>query len=249
MRLAQSTYVEVGDYLRRSRGIILPTGSVEQHSPMGVMGTDHIDAEIIAWRTGEVASALVGPTITVGISEHHMMFPGSMTLRPSTYIALIRDCVLSLVDHGFERFYVLNGHGGNTATLNAAFAEIYHEVRRTLGAKAPDVRCKTAKWFENEVCEAKALELTGHTARGHASAAEVSVAQYADPANRKTAKLEPDYGPLDHTFYNAVDFRRRFPDGRIESNPSGATPEIGRQLVETAAAFHAEQYQAFLAAR
>ena len=118
MRLAQSTYPEVGDYLKRSRGIIIPTGSTEQHSPQGVMGTDHIDAETISWRTGEIASAMVGPTITVGISDHHMTFPGSITLKPSTYIAVIRDYIMSLLAHGFDRFYVLNGHGGNTATLS-----------------------------------------------------------------------------------------------------------------------------------
>lgn len=247
MRLAQSTYVEVADYLKRSRGIIVPTGSTEQHCPIGVMGTDHIDAETIAWRMGGIADAMVGPTITVGISEHHMTFPGSITLKPTTYIALLSDYILSLVSHGFERFYILNGHGGNTATLNAAFAEIYNHLRCARGTGAPDVRCKAMKWFENDVCEAKALELTGHTARGHASAAEVSVAQFADPANIRKAKLDPEYGPLDHTFYNSEDFRRRFPDGRIESNPEHASPDIGRALVETAAAFHAEQYQAFLA--
>ena len=247
MRLAQSTYPEVGEYLSRSRGIILPTGSTEQHSPIGVMGTDHIDAETIAWRAGEIADAMVGPTATIGISEHHMTFPGSITLRPSTYIAFMSDYILSLVDHGFERFYILNGHGGNTATLNAAFAEIYNSVRLGRHGDMPDIRAKAMKWFENDVCEARALELTGHTARGHASAAEVSVAQFADSANIRKAKLDPDYGPLDHTFYNSGDFRRRFPDGRIESNPEGASPEIGGALVETAAAFHAEQYRAFMA--
>ncbi len=248
MRLAQSTYEEVGRYLERSRGIIIPTGSTEQHSPLGVMGTDHIDAETIAWRTGDLCEALVGPTVTIGISEHHMTFPGSITLRPSTYIAVMSDYILSLVEHGFERFYVLNGHGGNTATLNAAFAEVYTTVRRRFGSAMPDVRAKAMKWFENDVCEARALELTGHTALGHASAAEVSVAQFADPANIRKGILEPDFGPLDHTFYNSADFRRRFPDGRIESNPENASPEIGAALVETAAAFHADQYRAFVLA-
>lgn len=245
MRLAQSTYPEVGDYLKRSRGIIIPTGSTEQHSPQGVMGTDHIDAETIAWRMGELADALVGPTVTIGISEHHMTFPGSITFKPSTYIAVMRDYILSLVSHGFDRFYVLNGHGGNTATLNAAFAEVYTEIRHR-DPKA-DIRAKTAKWFENDVCEARAIELTGHTALGHASAAEVSVAQFADPANIRRVALTPDFAPLDHTFYNSVDFRRRFPDGRIESNPIDASPEIGGKLVETAAQYHAAQYRDFLA--
>jgi creatinine amidohydrolase len=247
MRIHQCTYTEVGEYLRTSVGIILPTGSTEQHSPMGVLGTDHFCAETISWRVGELASAMVGPSLTVGVSEHHMAFPGSMTIRPSTYIALMRDLILSLVDHGFERFLVINGHGGNTASLNAAFSEVYGEVRRGGGANAPDVRCKTMKWFENPPSEALSLELTGHPAGGHASAAEVSVAQFADPANIKMAKLEPEFATDDHTFYNSADFRRRFADGRIESNPTGSTPEIGRQLVETAALFFAETYRDFLA--
>ncbi len=160
---------------------------------------------------------------------------------------MIRGMVRSLVDHGFQRFLVINGHGGNTASLNAAFSEIYGEVRRG-GGNAPDVRCKVLKWFQNPQSEALSLELTGHPAGGHASAAEVSVAQFADPANiKKPTKMEPDFASNDHTFYNADDFRRRFADGRIESNPTGSTPEIGRQLVETAALFFAETYREFLA--
>ena len=248
MRLQQCTYKEVGEYLETSVGIILPTGSTEQHSPMGVLGTDHFCAETIAWRVGELTYAMVGPSVTVGVSEHHMNFPGSMTIRPSTYIALIRDLVLSLVDHGFQRFLVINGHGGNTASLNAAFSEIYGEVRRGAGGNAPDVRCKALKWFENPPSEALSLELTGHVAGGHTSAAEVSVAQFADPGNiKQPTKMEPEFASEDHTFYDADDFRRRFADGRIESNPSGSTPEIGRQLVETAAAYFAETYRDFLA--
>ena len=247
MRLQQSTWKEVGGYLETSVGIILPTGSTEQHGPMGVLGTDTFCAETIAWRVGELTSAMVGPALTVGVSEHHMTFPGSMTLRPSTYLAVVRDCIMSLVDHGFERFFIVNGHGGNTATLNAAFSEIYTETRRLYRGKAPDVRCKTMKWFENEPCEALSQNLFGHTAKGHASAAEVSVAQYAHSANVKTAEMDPPFAPShDHVFYNSADFRRRFADGRIESDPSVSNPEAGRQLVETAAVFLTGAYRAFL---
>ena len=78
------------------------------------------------------------------------------------------------------------------------------------------------------MCEEKALELTGHTARGHASCAEVSVAQFADPANIRSVKLDPEYGPLDHTFYNAEDFRRRFPDGASNPTPRKPAPKSAR---------------------
>jgi creatinine amidohydrolase len=106
MRLQQSTWIEVKEYLEKSSGIILPAGSTEQHGPTGVLGVDTFCAEAIAWRVGELSSAMVGPCLNVGMSEHHMTFSGSMSLRPSTYIALVYDCILSLAHHGFRRFFI-----------------------------------------------------------------------------------------------------------------------------------------------
>src|SRR5438270_3550350 len=142
MQLQLQTWQEIEAYLQTSRGIILPIGSTEQHGPSGLIGTDAICAEVIARGVGETAGALVGPTIAVGMAQHHLGFTGSMTLRPSTLIAVLKDMVDSLAVHGFERFYFLNGHGGNIATLAAAFSEIY--ATRSLGtaANTPTIKCR-----------------------------------------------------------------------------------------------------------
>jgi creatinine amidohydrolase len=247
MRLQQSTWIEVKEYLEKSSGIILPAGSTEQHGPTGVLGVDTFCAEAIAWRVGELSSAMVGPCLNVGMSEHHMTFSGSMSLRPSTYIALVYDCILSLAHHGFRRFFIINGHGGNTASLNAAFSEIYGEIRRNHMTDPPDIRCKTLKWFENKHCEDLSLKLFGLTATGHASAAEVSISQFAHTENIKQADLHPQVAPdHDHVFYDSQDFRRRFADGRIESDPSAASSQAGGEMVETAACFLSRRYEEFL---
>ncbi|MCG6947373.1 MAG: creatininase family protein, partial [Acidobacteria bacterium] len=101
MRLQLMTWPEVEEYLKNSQGVIIPIGATEQHGPTGLIGTDAICAETLAWRAGELADAVVGPTLTVGMSEHHMHFPGSVTLRPTTLITVVRDVVLSLIRHGF----------------------------------------------------------------------------------------------------------------------------------------------------
>ena len=127
MQLQLKTWQFVEDYLKSKTGIIIPIGSTEQHGPTGLIGTDALTAEMIGRGVGEKVGALVAPTISVGMAQHHLAFPGSMTVRPSTLIALIRDQVMSLARNGFTRFYFLNGHGGNIATVTASFSEIYAE--------------------------------------------------------------------------------------------------------------------------
>src|SRR5262249_42299168 len=105
MRLQLATWPEVEAYLAASRAIILPIGSTEQHGPNGMIGTDALTADAIANGVGEATGALVAPPINVGMAQHHMAFAGSMTLRPSTLIAVVRDCVVSLARHRFERFF------------------------------------------------------------------------------------------------------------------------------------------------
>src|ERR1700741_1794712 len=108
MQLQLQTWMEVEAYLKSSRGIILPIGSTEQHGPIGLIGTDAICAEVVARGVGEATGALVAPTIAVGMAQHHLGFPGSMTWLPSTRIAGRQDLVVSLARHGGERFEVLN---------------------------------------------------------------------------------------------------------------------------------------------
>src|SRR5260370_16418199 len=117
MDLHLSTWEEVEAYLQRSKGIILPVGSTEQHGPNGLIGTDWICAQAISRGVGEKTGALAGPTINVGMAQHHLRFTGSITLRPSTMLAMIHDYLTSLPRHCFPRLLFLNRHRGDIPNL------------------------------------------------------------------------------------------------------------------------------------
>jgi creatinine amidohydrolase len=248
MLLHLCTWPEVETYLTRSQGIILPIGSTEQHGPTGLIGTDAICAEVIAKGVGEATEALVGPTINVGMALHHTAFPGSMTLRPSTLIALVRDYVKPLARYGFTRFFFINGHGGNIATLKAAFAETYAVLTEAHIPQASQVRCTVANWYMCRSVYTLAKELYGDQEGSHATPSEVALTQYVYPDHIKQAELVPQVAPVGYPIYDPADFRQHYPDGRMGSNPALATPEHGQKLYEAAVKDLTNDYLKFLSA-
>lgn len=246
MLLHLSTWTEVETYLLRSRGIIIPIGSTEQHGPTGLIGTDAICAEAIAKGVGEVTGAMVAPTINVGMALHHTAFPGTISLRPSTMILVIRDYLGSLTKAGFQKFFFLNGHGGNISPLKAAFSETYEYLADLQIPQAEKIQCRIGNWFMGGGVYKLAKELYGDQEGSHATPSEVALTQYLYPEAIKQGELgAPGSG---YTMYSAADFRRRFPDGRMGSNPSLATPEHGQQFYDLAVKELTNSYLEFLAA-
>jgi len=232
MLLPFSTWAEIEQYLQRSRTIVVPIGSNEQHGPTGLLGTDWLCPEIIAHEAEKTADILVGPTFNIGMAQHHLGFSGTISLRPSTFIAAIADWVRSLAGHGFEKILFLNGHGGNIASIEAAFSEIYAEssfARRRAG-----FALRLCNWWDLEGVGELARQQFPEGHGSHATPSEIAITQWAYPELRKTASYAPPIaasGPI----REALDFRARFPDGRIGSNPALATPEKGGELVVLAA--------------
>jgi creatinine amidohydrolase/Fe(II)-dependent formamide hydrolase-like protein len=246
MLLYKSTWPEIEAFLQRSKTVVVPIGSNEQHGPTGLLGTDWMCPEIIATEAHAQADILVAPTFAIGMAQHHLGFPGTISLRPSTFMAAIGDWTRSLAGHGFERIYFLNGHGGNVASIEAAFSEIYAQAsydRRPAG-----FALKLRNWWDlpgvNRLANSQFP--VGHGS--HATPSEIAITQWAYPDAIKAANYAPQIaasGPI----REAADFRARHPDGRMGSDPGLATPEKGGELValsvkgliEEVAAFAAEE--------
>ena len=249
MLLALATWREVEAYLQQHRSILIPIGSMEQHGPTGLIGTDSICPTVIAEAAGaDDPEMLIGPTFSVGCAQHHLGFPGSMTLRPSTMIAVMRDWVQSLQRHGFERIYWFNGHGGNIATIAAAFAEIYAERSLAPPERAPAaLQMRQRNWWEFPEVIACCKRLHPQHDGAHATASEVAVTYAAYPQRAEALlgrELSPRVAPSG-PFTDALDYRKRFPDGRISSDPSQATVAAGETLIKVTAAALRRDYASF----
>ena len=118
MHLHLSTCQEVESYLLRSQGILIPTGSTEQHGPNRLIGTDSICPTAIASHAALQAVLLVGPTLALGSAQFNLKFPGTISLRPSTLMRVVEDYVLSLASQEFQQIYFSKDKGA-TLLLSA----------------------------------------------------------------------------------------------------------------------------------
>ena len=112
VRVFDANWMQIEEYLRHDDRIVLPTGSTEQHGYLS-LGTDALCAERVAVEAAQPLGVPVLPVLPFGMAPYFTAYPGSMSLRLSTYIEVLRDLLDCLEMQGFRRIAVVNGHGGN----------------------------------------------------------------------------------------------------------------------------------------
>lgn len=227
MELAKMTSPEAKEALAKADFVLVPVGSTEQHGPHLPLDNDAYTATKIAYMVAEKLAGrlniLVAPTIPYGMSIHHMDFAGTITLSFETFKSIVKEVCLSLARHGAKRIVIVNGHGGNTATIRFVVHELLVENR--------EVRVFAVDWWDAAPDTIK--KLTGSTI-GHADDAETSVAlALGQRVKKEVAKgkelKKPDYSPFYYTvFRRAKDITETGATG----NPEKASEEKGRKIVE-----------------
>lgn len=124
--LDEMIHPEVKEILPKVEIAVVPVGSCEQHGPNTTYNTDTARAYSFCKMLGEHygEKLLICPPVTYGISTHHMSFAGTITLRPETYIEMLKDIAIALHKHGVKRILYVNGHGGNASSLNVAITSL-----------------------------------------------------------------------------------------------------------------------------
>lgn len=137
MKISESSWFDIEAYLQTDDRCILPLGSTEQHAHLS-LSVDSILSEKIATDAAEPLGVPVFPAVPYGLTPYFMAFPGTVSLKLSTYAALVRDILDSLYDTGFRRVLIVNGHGGNSP-VQPVCAE-WMQAR-------PGARCRFHDWW------------------------------------------------------------------------------------------------------
>jgi creatinine amidohydrolase/Fe(II)-dependent formamide hydrolase-like protein len=129
--LGEMTWVNAKERLAEVDTALLPVGALEQHGPHLPLDTDAWDAEELCRRVAEACSTprpLVLPLIPYGVSYHHDSFPGTLSVGPDALAKFVYDVGISAARHGITKLVIVNGHGGNSPTLQLAAQKINRDA-------------------------------------------------------------------------------------------------------------------------
>jgi creatinine amidohydrolase len=174
---------------------ILPLAAIEQHLEHMAMEHDWRSVSLMAQKVAENLSpnVLVAEAIMAGISEHHMKHPGTLTLKPGTFLAVVSDVIESLTRAGFKNILVLNGHGGNVIPCQQTWDQFLRYFQVNLHF--------LSYWDVLNQDDANELLSSGHRLPedlpGHAQEFETSIALKWFPENVRPDAIndQPDLTP------------------------------------------------------
>ena len=118
MLLQELSWKNVEDYLKTNKRVVLILGATEEHSDLSLC-TDTLIPLEIAKKACQKQKVILLPALNYGLSTWSLAYPGTISLKTSTYVHVIEDILDSLICTGFRKFFILNGHGFNRSVIPA----------------------------------------------------------------------------------------------------------------------------------
>jgi len=173
------------DRLDRRVPVILPMAATEQHGPHLPLATDRLIGEHFCRELNErmPEGILVLPSMSVGCSDHHLDFAGSLSLRHETFIRQATDVLKSVIAHRFARIVLLNSHGGNQG--------VGQVVLESVGYAHPEVKVMMATWWKVAAEDLTSLNESGPGGIGHAGEFETSLMMLIAPGLVDVSAAQP----------------------------------------------------------
>ncbi len=225
MLVTELTMEEFEAGLKKTRTIILPFGSVEEHGPHLPLGTDTLQMYELAKQAAQKYPLFVGPPVFYGLCRSTSEHPGTISIKGETLKQLALDLLRAYFRQGLRNFIILSGHAGGThlAYLIDAGEEFIREQKEVKVAVASIL----------DLLKTYAYELLETPQDSHAGELETSLMMHFYPALVKEALPEEEYPCFPKPIL--VRRKRNFWPGGVWGNPKRASAEKGRLFAETLA--------------
>jgi creatinine amidohydrolase len=221
--------------------VLLPVASTEQHGPHLATGVDDLLCSEVCRRTAAKVAprqpVVVAPTVWFGLADHHVAFGGTFSITLATYHAVLRDLCRSILQAGFRRIVLVNGHGGNIQALAALTGELTRELAAPIA---------TTTYFMEGASEAAGI-LEDQEGVMHACEAETSMMMAAHPDLVDRSRLNEAMGPAFDIGRSLVPSLKRFRSfaeltaSGVAGDARKASAEKGEALLEAYAAALAQR--------
>ena len=240
-RYDELTWPEMRDAIARQPVVLLPFGTVEDHGPHLPINTDNVIVEAICLEAARRASGdvLVLPLVPYGLDEHHMDFPGTISVSIPALLAFVTGVATSVARHGFTHLLIVNGHGSNASIADLAARQVVLETGIICGAMSPNAA------IDPTLAEPTFSRMRRSAAGGVAHAGEYETAMmlhlrpdlvHMDQAVREIGQLELEYFNWDLNRPSILawqDWWSRMSQSGVCGDPTVATAEFGKALFET----------------
>jgi creatinine amidohydrolase len=241
VRYDELTWQEMRQAVSQQPVVLLPFGAVEDHGPHLPLNSDNIIVEAICLQSARRAPGeiLVMTPVAYGLDEHHMDFPGTISVAMQTLLAYVADVATSVARHGFSHVLIVNGHGSNAAIADLAARRVVLETGIICGAMSPNAA------VDPTLAEPTLSQMrrSGPGGIAHAGEYETSMMLHLRPdlvqmdkAPREMGQLKLEFFHWDHpgaSILSWQDWWSRMSESGVCGDATVATAEFGSALFET----------------
>jgi creatinine amidohydrolase len=240
IRYEELTWTEIREAIARQPVVLLPFGTIEDHGPHLPLNTDNVIVEAICLEAGRRAPGelLVMPLAAYGLNEHHMDFPGTVSVKMETLLAYVSDVAISAARHGFTHLLVVNGHGSNAPLADLVARKVVLETGVVCAAMSPNAA------IDPTLAEPtlSAMRRSGPGGVAHAGEYETAMMLHLRPDLVQMDRALQEIGQLKLEFFNWdypepsvlawQDWWSRMSQSGVCGDPTVATAEFGQAVFE-----------------
>lgn len=241
IRYDELTWPEMREAIAQQPVILLPFGTIEDHGPHLPISTDNVIVEALCLETARRAPGeiLVMPLVSYGLDEHHMDFPGAVSVDMQTLLELVSDVAISVARHGLTHIVIVNGHGSNAPIADLAARRVVLETGVVCGAMSPNAA------IDPTLAEPTLSQMRRSAPGGvaHAGEYETAMMLHLRPDLVQMDKAVKEMGQIAIEYFNWdlpepsilswQDWWSRMSESGVCGDPTVATAEFGHALFET----------------